>query len=74
MEGSYEIDTLNLITFSMNMFGGKFKNNGYGSTNMLNAQKEHAYSYNTLSRNERNGPVWDLISTISVLLRKKANF
>lgn len=23
----------------MNMFGGKFKNNGYGSTNMLNAQK-----------------------------------
>ena len=39
MEGSYEIDTLNLITFSMNMFGGKFKNNGYGSTNMLNAQK-----------------------------------
>ena len=52
MEGSYEIDTLNLITFSMNMFGGKFKNNGYGSTNMLNAQKEHAYSYNTLSRNE----------------------
>ena len=29
MEGSYEIDTLNLITFSMNMFGGKFKNNGY---------------------------------------------
>lgn len=52
MEGSYEIDTLNLITFSMNMFGGKFKNNGRGSTNMLNAQREHAYSYNTLSRNE----------------------
>lgn len=52
MEGSYEIDTLNLITFSMNMFGGKFKNNGRGSTLMQNAQKEHAYSYNTLSRSE----------------------
>ena len=52
MEGSYEIDTLNLITFSMNMFGGKFKNNGMSSTSMLNAQREHAYSYNTLSRSE----------------------
>lgn len=52
MEGSFEIDTLNLITFSMNMFGGKFNNNGWGSTSMLNSKKEHAYSYNTLNRNE----------------------
>ncbi len=51
MEGSYEIDTLNLITFSMNLFGGEFKNNGQGSTFMQNAQHQHAYSYNTLSRN-----------------------
>lgn len=54
MEGSYEIDTLNLITFSMNMFGGSFKNNGAGSTEMLDAQREHAYSYQTLSRS-KNG-------------------
>ena len=52
MEGSYEIDTLNLITFSMNMFGGKFKNNGFGRTVMLNAQHEHSYSYNTLNHSE----------------------
>lgn len=50
MEGSYEIDTLNLITFSMNMYGGSYKSNGPGSTEMLNAQREHAYSYSTLSR------------------------
>lgn len=52
MEGSYEIDTLNLITFSMNMFGGKFKNNGLSHTSMLNANREHSYSYNTLSNSE----------------------
>lgn len=54
MEGSYEIDTLNLITFSMNMFGGSFKSKGDGSTEMLNAQREHAYSYQTVSRS-KNG-------------------
>ncbi|WP_455673429.1 TonB-dependent receptor domain-containing protein [Phocaeicola sp.] len=52
MEGSFEIDTLNLITFSMNMFGGKFKNDGFSGTSMLNAQRQHAYSYNTVSRSE----------------------
>ena len=50
MEGSYEIDTLNLVTFSMQMWGGSNKYNGAGTTQMLNAQREHAYSYNTLSR------------------------
>ncbi len=50
MEGSYEIDTLNLVTFSMNMFGGEFKNHGQGSTWMQNAQHQHAYSYHTLNR------------------------
>lgn len=52
MEGSYEIDTLNLVTFSMQMFGGSSKNNGHGSMQMLNAQREHAYSYNTLNRSK----------------------
>lgn len=54
MEGSYEIDTLNLITFSMQMFGGKFKNNNAGTTQMLNALREPAYSYRTLSRSEND--------------------
>jgi outer membrane receptor protein involved in Fe transport len=50
MEGSYEIDTLNLITFSMYLMGSGNESNGLGSTRMLNAQREHAYSYNLLSR------------------------
>ena len=51
MEGSYEIDTLNLVTFSMQMFGGGFKSNGTSITEMLNAQRQHAYSYHTVNRN-----------------------
>ena len=49
MEGSYEIDTLNLVTFSMQMFGGNFKSHGTSITEMLNAQREHAYSYLTVN-------------------------
>lgn len=52
MEGSYEIDSLNLVTFSMNLFGGSFNSNGTGTTEMLNAQREHAYSYHTFSRSK----------------------
>ena len=50
MEGSYEIDTLNLVTFSMYLMGSNNKSNGLGSAQMLNALREHAYSYNLLSR------------------------
>jgi len=50
MEGSYEIDTLNLVTFSMQMFGGTSDHNGVSSTQMLNAQHEHAYSYDMVNR------------------------
>lgn len=52
MEGSYEIDTLNLVTFSMQMYGGKYKGWGSSQTRMLNSLHEHAYSYNTINRNE----------------------
>ena len=52
MEGSYEIDTLNLVTFSMQMYGGNYKNFGYSQTQMLNSLLEHTYSYNTLNRGE----------------------
>lgn len=50
MEGSYEIDTLNLVTFSMQMWGGSNKGTGDGNTRMLNDRREHTYSYNTLNR------------------------
>ena len=52
MEGSYEIDTLNLVTFSMQMYGGKYKGWGNSQTRMLNSLHEHAYSYNTINRSE----------------------
>ncbi|MBQ8520892.1 MAG: TonB-dependent receptor, partial [Bacteroides sp.] len=50
MEGSYEIDSLNLVTFSMNLFGADFDANGDGSTRMMDAQRQHVYSYNTLNK------------------------
>ena len=52
MEGSYEIDTLNLITFSMQMYGGSYDGQGNSQTKMLNSLREHAYSYNTISRSK----------------------
>lgn len=52
MEGSYEIDTLNLITFSANLFGYGSESDGLGTTQMMNAQRQHAYSYNLVSRSE----------------------
>lgn len=52
LEGSYEIDTLNLITFSANLYGYGFESDGLGSTQMMNAQRQHAYSYNLVSRSE----------------------
>jgi outer membrane receptor protein involved in Fe transport len=52
MEGSYEIDTLNLVTFSMQMYGGKYKGWGNSQTRMLNSLHEHTYSYNTINRSE----------------------
>ncbi|MBR5542154.1 MAG: TonB-dependent receptor [Bacteroides sp.] len=51
MEGSYEIDSLNLITFSMQMYGGSYDNRNTGQTQMQNSLKEHVYSYNTFMRN-----------------------
>lgn len=46
IEGSYEIDTLRLISFSANLYGGSGKGNGDGTTNMLDINNEHTYSYN----------------------------
>ena len=49
IEGSYEIDTLNLITFSANLFGGNFKTHNHSFAHMDNSNHEEQYSY--LTRN-----------------------
>lgn len=54
IEGSYEIDTLNLISFSMNLMGMDVKDNGGGFTQMSDAQHRPTYSYRTLSRGSNN--------------------
>ena len=59
MEGSYEIDTLRLITFGMNMYGSHSKSDGLGTTEMMNAQREHAYSYDLVSQSKSD---WKHIS------------
>lgn len=50
IEGSYEIDTLNLITFSANIFGGKFDTQGDSHTSMSDHKWNERYSY--LTRNQ----------------------
>lgn len=54
IEGSYEIDTLNLITFSANLFDGKFKNKGESHTEMLNDAREMMYKYNSINNTTSN--------------------
>ena len=52
LEGSYEIDTLNLITFSAQMYGMNHNSNGLGTSQMMNVHREHAYSYDLVSRSK----------------------
>ena len=47
IEASYEIDTLNLLTFSANIFGGNFDSDNQSSTEMLDANRDFAYRYGT---------------------------
>ena len=50
IEGSYEIDSLNLITFSANVFGGKFDTHGDSRTIMSDNNWKERYSYLTLNQ------------------------
>lgn len=52
MEGSYEIDSLNLVSFSMQMYGGNYDSKSNSQTQMLNSLREHTYSYNTINWNK----------------------
>ena len=54
IEASYEIDTLNLLTFSTNIFGGNFGSDNQSGTEMLDANHALAYRYNTLSENSNS--------------------
>ena len=53
LEASYEIDSLNLMTLSANLYGGMFKGNGDSYTEMLSATHDLAYSYHSL-RHSKN--------------------
>jgi hypothetical protein len=52
LEGSYEIDTLNLISFSMNLMTGNFTNKRIGNTQMTNHAGNPVYGYGSLGNNE----------------------
>lgn len=52
MEGSYEIDTLNLISFSMNLMSGDFTNKQIGTTQMTNSVNNRVYSYGSFGKNK----------------------
>ena len=52
LEGSFEIDTLNMITFSANMFGTKNKSDGFTNSFMRSADLAPAYSYRSLTDGE----------------------
>ncbi len=49
MEGSYEVDSLNLISFSAGLWSYNFKNNSTGSTLMRNNLLDDIYSFNSIS-------------------------
>lgn len=49
LEGSYEIDTLRLITLGVGMYGGNNDNDGFGITNMYDGQRNSVYSYRSLN-------------------------
>lgn len=52
LEASYEIDSLNLITLSANLFGGEFKSDNDTHTEMMSSVQETIYSYRTTGYNK----------------------
>ena len=74
MEGSYEIDSLRLITFSAQLFGMGGDNDGIGTTQMYNAQREHAYSYNLLSRGESSSTHFNATLDYQRSFKKKGEY
>ena len=74
MEGSYEIDSLRLITFSAQLFGMNGDNDGIGITLMRNALREHAYSYNLLSRGESSSTHFNATLDYQRSFRKKGEY
>lgn len=54
LEASYEIDTLNLISLSANLFDGNMKNLSEMFAEMTNAQHEDVYQYDRNTTSKRN--------------------
>ncbi|MGM9803493.1 MAG: TonB-dependent receptor domain-containing protein [Muribaculaceae bacterium] len=57
LEASYEVDSLNLITMSGNIFNGKFKTSSINDTEMLrrSGDRRYAYRQNSLADNTFGG-------------------
>lgn len=53
LEGSYEIDTLRLITFSANMYGNNFDIVGDGKAVMTDINEDFIYSYKSFNNNNQ---------------------
>lgn len=51
IEASYEIDTLNLLTFSVNAYGGSFDTDNESYSEMRNTQRDPMYHYRTRGEN-----------------------
>lgn len=53
-EASYEIDSLNLLTFTVSSYGGHYKQATDGYSEMLKENGELNYMYQTLGKNRQN--------------------
>lgn len=60
LEGSYEVDSLNLISFSAGLWGYNFRNYSTGNTLMQNSVFENVYSFNTDAKNKNSNTNLDL--------------
>lgn len=74
IEGSYEIDTLNLITFSGHAYGGSSKSHSTGTTQMLDKAMASVYSYTQHSRSRGEYGTLNFNADYQRSFRKKGEY
>ena len=74
LEGSYEIDTLNLVTFSGNWYGGLSKGNGTGFTRMQDVAMNEVYTYATRSHSRSSYGNMGFNADYQHSMRKKGEY